>query len=348
MYLFCPSCQTQFPAAGRCPRCSSRLLSPGEMLEMSSSAPRGPTKAPVATFGGRVAVGCVIALSAHLGLYQWSLALLDAVNADTTVRFISNIALRLVAGFVGGLIAGAGREAAFGGGLAVGVVGGFAWLMIDSYPNVTIDLMHIGIAGAISIGSGIAAIVGHRIWPVAVVLEEPEDSRGSSLLKFLPTSKKLDTQRPTHWWKIVLSSFLVLLAVVVSDSIRVGLLKLPAGLLINFGGGGSATSRVDFEIALFGIILGTFVSGFNTGAGLRHGLIAGLLTAMAVLTMYATQGEGAYPALDFLADHMESETRTELSLALGSLFFLVGTIGGWMGGQLMPPLSRRARLGAPS
>ena len=66
-----------------------------------------------------------------------------------------------------------------------------------------------------------------------------------------------------------------------------------------------------------------------------------------VVGMYAIQGEGVYPALDFIAEHMESETPTKLVLALGSLFFLAGTVGGWMGGQLMPPLSRRVRLGQP-
>jgi hypothetical protein len=323
------------------------LLSPGEIVEVGSSAPRGPTKAPVASLGGRVAVGCVVALGAHLGLREWSMALLHAINATLVAVFIVNFLLRMVAGVLGGMVAGAGREAPFGGGLAVGVAGGFAWLIIDSYPDVKIDLIHLGLTALICGCSGLASLLGSRVWPPAVILEKPDDSRGSSLMKFLPTSKQPDTRRPTQWWKIVLSSFLVLFAIIASDYARLGLLKLPQGLLTNFGGSGSAISRVDFEIALLGMVLGTFVSGLNTGAGLRHGLYTGLLMATVVVGMYAIQGEGVYPALDFIAEHMESETPTKLVLALGSLFFLAGTVGGWMGGQLMPPLSRRARLGKP-
>jgi len=347
MYLFCQNCQTQFPAAGNCPRCSSRLLSPGEILEAGTSAPRGPAKAPVATLGGRVAVGCVIALGAHLGLREWSMVLLNAVEASVATVFVVNLILRVIAGFLGGMFAGAGRQAPFGGGLAVGVAGGFAWLIVDSFPDVKIDLITIGLTGLICGTSGLASLLGSRVWPPAVILEEPEDSRGSSLMKFLPASKQRDTRRPTHWWKILLACFLVLFAIVVSDYIRMGLTKLPAGLLQNFGGSGSAVSRIDFEIALLGMVLGTFVSGLNTGAGLRHGLYTGILMSIAVVAMYAIQGEGVYPALDFIAEHMESETPTKLVLALGSLFFLAGTVGGWMGGQLMPPLSRRVRLGQP-
>jgi hypothetical protein len=345
MYLFCPTCQTQFPAAGRCPRCSNRLLSPGEIVEFSTQTTRAPVKPSATTFGGRVATGCVIALGAHLGLREWSMALLNTVDASVVVVFITGVALRLIAGFLGGLFAGAGREAPFGGGLAVGVAGGFAWLIIDPYPNVSIDLVNLGLTGLICIVSGLAALVGHRIWPPALVLEEPEDSRGSSLLKFMPAGKKTDSRRPTHWWKVLLSSMLVLGAVIGSDFAREGLKKLPVGLLNNFGGSGGAIPRIDFEIAALFIVLGTFVAGLNTGAGLRHGLYAGLLTSIAVVCMYRTQGEGVFPALDFLAEHLESETQSKLALALGSIFFLTGTVGGWMGGQLMPPLRRRKKLG---
>ena len=228
------------------------------------------------------------------------------------------------------------------------MAGGFAWLVIDSYPDVTIDLVHVGLTGLICAASGLAALVGSRVWPPAIVLEEPEDSRGSSLLKFLPPSKKPDTRRPTHWWKILLSSVLVLTAVVGSDFAREGLKKLPPGLLHHFGGNTSAISRIDFEIAVLFIVLGTFVAGLNTGAGLRHGLYAGGLTAITVVLMYRFQKEGTFPALDFLAEHLESDTPTKLVLALGSIFFLTATVGGWMGGQLMPPLRRKRKLHAQS
>ena len=346
MYLFCPTCQTQFPAAGRCPRCSSRLLSPGEAVE-TQRANRPPSKPPAMTFGGRVAVGCVIALGAHLGLREWSMAFLNSVDAAATVVFIVGVLLRLASGFVGGAFAGAGRENAFGGGLAVGVASGFAWLFIDPYPDVTIDLVHVGLTGLIAIVAGVAALVGHRVWPPAIVLEEPEDSRGSSLLKFMPAGPKVEKSRPTHWWKVVLSSFLVLAAVVASDYARQGLRKMPTGLLNNFGGTGSGIPRVDFEIAVFGIIFGAVIAGLNTGSGLRHGLLSGSITAFAVVMMYRSQGEGAFPALDFLAEHLESDTPGKLALALGSIFFLTGVVGGWMGGQLMPPLRRKRKLKAP-
>ena len=342
MYLFCSTCQTQFPAAGRCPRCSSRLLAPGEAADALSIATELPPKPLSTTFGGRVLAGTALALGLHLGLREWLAAIGTFDESGSLEGYLAGYFLRFAAAMAGGLIAGAGRSQGFSGGATVGLIAGLGWLGIDSYPTLMLDAPNIGLMILIVTAAGCCALVGGRIWPPIVELPEIDSPRGSSLLKLVVNQNKVKLRRPTRWGRILVSTLVVLFAVIAADSGRVLLKKLPAGL-INLGGP-SAVSSVDFQIALVGIVLGGLIAGAGTGIGLRHGAIAGCTAAIAVGAAFTQQPPDTLPALEFVLDKFGArETAFESAAVVGLGIAGIGTLSGWLGGQLFPPLRKMRR-----
>ena len=101
---------------------------------------------------------------------------------------------------------------------------------------------------------------------------------------------------------------------------------------------------VDFQIAFLGIVLASLVAGAATGAGLRHGAIAGLLSAIAVCTAFTQREPDSFPALEFLLDKAQArESATQSLLAIGAGVGAVVTVAGYIGGQLFPPLTKKRR-----
>lgn len=346
MYLFCPKCHTQHPATGRCPRCSSRLLVPAEAAEiLPRSLIEAPTTAIHTTFGGRLVVGVVIALGVHLALSEWVHGAADlsgsALTPETAVWV--NFALRLIAGAVGGLLAGAGRHVRFGGGLLVGLAGGLAWLTVDCYPRVEVTLLRAGLVAAMAAASGVAAWVGERVWPGAKELPVPESARNSSLIRLKPGEGKKQAVRPTRWVQVLIGATVAVIGVLAADWVRTGMAMMPKGLF-NMGGPGAA-ARIDAQIAAFLVMLGGFAAGAGTGSGLRHGLFAGLLAAVGVIGLNTALPDGPLPPVEYLVDKLGVvESPPETAAAVGLTVLAVVAVGGWLGGQLFPKLSRRKKL----
>jgi len=342
MYLFCAKCQTQFPATSRCPRCSSRLLAPGEAAESLSVATALPPKPLQTTMFGRIFVGSIIALGLHMALREWGGALGMFDESLSATGYVAGFLMRVGAALVGGLFAGAGRSQGFSCGASVGLLSGLSWLVIDSYPILQLDALNIGLMITIVSVAGCAASIGGRIWPAIVELPEIESPRRSSLMKLVVDGKKPNLSYPTRMGRVLVSSLAVLIAVIASDGMREVLKRLPAGLI--HLGGPSAIPKVDFEIALFGVALASLLAGAGTGAGLRHGAIAGLISALAVGTAFAQRPPDTFPALEFLLDHLEARESTTQSLfTIGSCVALTVTIAGWVGSQLFPPLKQKRR-----
>ena len=342
MYLFCSKCQTQFPAAGRCPRCSSRLLAPGEAADALSIAAELPPKPLSTTFSGRVLVGTTLALGLHLALREWLAAIGMFDESGSVEGYLAGYLVRFAAAMAGGLIAGAGRNQGFSGGATVGLIAGLGWLVIDSYPTLLLDAPNIGLMILIVSAAGCCSLVGGRVWPPIVELPEIASPRGSSLLKLVVNQNKVKLSRPTRWGRILVSTLVVLFAVIAADAGRVLLKKLPAGL-INLGGP-SAVPSVDFQLALLGVVLGGLIAGAGTGTGLRHGVIAGAAAAIAVGAAYTQQPPDTLPALEYMLDKLGArDTAFQSAAAVGLGMAGFGTLTGWIGGQLFPPLRKMRR-----
>ncbi|MEO2090917.1 MAG: hypothetical protein ABGY75_15665 [Gemmataceae bacterium] len=345
MYLFCPKCHTKHPATGRCPRCSSRLLVPAEAAEiLPRSVIDAPSSAIHTSFSGRLTVGVVIALGLHLALSEWvtGAAELSGSAIPPGAAVWVHFALRLVAAAAGGLLAGAGRHVGFGGGLLVGLAGGLAWLTVDCYPRVEVNLLRAGLVGVMAAASGVAAWVGERVWPGAKELPVPESARNSSLIRLKPGEGKKQQVRPTRWLQVIIGATAAVIGVLAADWVRTGMMMMPKGLF-NMGGPGAA-ARIDAQIAAFLVMLSGFTAGAGTGTGLRHGLFAGLLAAAGVVGLNTALPDGSFPPIEFLVDKLGVVEPPETAAAVGATVLAVVAVGGWLGGQLFPKLSRRKKL----
>jgi hypothetical protein len=102
-------------------------------------------------------------------------------------------------------------------------------------------------------------------------------------------------------------------------------------------GGPAQAGLVDLQIAAIMAILGAVAAGSGTGAGVRHGILAGGLAGLGV----AVLGTGwTAPVADGLYEALGSPTTggRRGSLALAAAVMLLSTAGGWFGGQIIPPL----------
>jgi hypothetical protein len=341
MYLFCPKCQAQHPAAGRCPRCSSRLLSPGEAAEVMARAPEPPSEVIHTTLVRRVVVGSVVALGLHLAFREWAMAVLAATggSADGGAVWL-NFTLRLVGTVVGGVLAGAGRRMGFGGGAAVGAVSGFAWVAVDAFPHIQTDPVAVGLAVGLAGVGAAAAAAGGVVWPAPVDLPAPDVSlsRNSSLLRLKPGDGRKKVDRPTRWVRVVVAVTVAVCGVLAADMIREALGKLPKGLF-NLAAG----KRVDAQITGFLLLVAGMLGGATTGAAVRHGLIAGLVVGLAVAGLAAVHPDGPPPGVEFVTDQLDMSGQPGAAAA-GGVALAVVVVGAWLGGQLFPPLARKKKL----
>jgi hypothetical protein len=108
-----------------------------------------------------------------------------------------------------------------------------------------------------------------------------------------------------------------------------------------------------WQIAVFGILGGGMLAGAATGAGVRHGLVAGALGGIGVLALTAMHGEPLRPVAYWLSKlslgGLPSNDPAAIGAAVGGMLFL-GLVGGWLGGTLFLPLApphmrRRLRSG---
>lgn len=306
---------------------------------------RAPAPTPdviTTTFTRRVVVGTVVALGLHLAFREWALALAAVAGlAGDGVATWPNFVLRLLGTAVGAVAAGAGRGQSYLGGLVVGAAAAFAWLVVDPYPNPSLDGDRLGAAVALVVAGGLFAVVGGRVWPAPKELEVPASSRGSSLLKLKAGEGRKERVRPTRWVRLIVGVTVAACGVLAADVIRGGMAKAPKGLF-QVGSAGP----VDAQISGFLLLLGGMIAGATTGTAVRHGLIAGLATGLAVVGLAVGLPDGPPPGVEYAVGKLGGDaTGREGAAVAGGLAFGVVFLGAWMGGSLFPPLVKRTKLG---
>ena len=341
MYLFCPRCNTQHLASSRCPRCSSRLLAPGEASELLTIRTPPPPPPSTPAFGGRSLVGSLVALGLHLALREWVFAAANLVGVtEIGGELWLNLTLRIAGAVVGGVLAGAGRPKSFSTGAIVGAACAVAWLAVDAYPDVMFDLVRGGVAVALVVVAGVAAVVGGVVWPPPVEVKPPEASHNSSLFK-LKTSDGRKKGRPLAWVRVILAATIALCGVMAADLIRQGLVMMPKGTFTNL----TMTARADALIAGFIAVVAGVVAGANTGRGWLHGLIGGFAAAVAVVSVSASLPDGPPLPVQYVWDVSGLESPGGGMAAAAGVLMVVVTVAGWFGGQLFPVVRKKVRLG---
>lgn len=358
MQLFCQTCQAAFAGASHCPKCGGRLLAPQESFIFSGPPKDLPGELVPPTVTERIAVGIGVGLGLYLGLRELALAG-GALNyggpADGGVDF----ALRLFALLAGAILAGAGREQGLPAGLGVGAAGGGLFLAADTYAAggvAAVGWVAPAAAGVIALLAGPAGAVGALIWPPPPELPQATpaaagSSHGSSLYRLVEESADRVKERPTLWLRVLAGAAVAAAGLLLSDDIRHWLARGSGGLLQTDGARRGPT--VGFQIAIILLGLGGVVAAAGTGAGFRHGLFAGLLTAAGVYLAASNRPDAPFPAIDgyFTMFGRKAEPIVgDPGAAAEVLGLTIGlcTAGGWLGGQLFPPLAAPTRRRRPA
>jgi hypothetical protein len=345
MQLYCPSCQTTSAAAPRCPRCGDRLVTPAESFSSLSHKTPPPPDIVRTTPAGRITIGCALGLGLFLGLREWGLAAVpDSDWWSATAGITLTVILRALGAAVGGLMAGSGRSPGMTTGAAVGLTCGGIYMLADAATGSGVLVIDGVVWVALAVTAALAGAVGGRMWPPPAELPDPDPAgHGSSLATLVEEEAAKKGARPTAWGRVALALVLLVVAVVGADATRQLLKKGSAGLLEM--GGPAQAPLVDLQLATMGMILAGAFAGSSTGAGLRHGVIVGLLGTLAVLGLKNLEPVNAVTegVLEMFGLPTDGTAGGQGTLAVAGLVFVLTALAGWFGGQLMPVLASKAQ-----
>jgi hypothetical protein len=344
MQLFCPTCESNFPAASRCPRCDGRLVTPAETT--------APAEKPVAlpdpvrpTLAGRLTVGCLVGLGLAVALREWTVAGLQVIGMgdfwDSPEGGAVAVTLRMAGAVVAGLLAGAGRVKGQGAGLVVGLTLGWLFAMGDAATGTKPGLFTAVSAVGLGVVGAAAGAIGGHVWPAAVHLPPPPAAPGSSWLNGLVDKQKKDgPRRPPAWGQLAVGVMVCVSSVLVADSVR-DLFRKTGNTTATLGGA-AYIPTLDVSLAAFGVVIGGIVAAVGTGSGFRNGLACGGVAGIAVTGLAAAGVKATHPILEGLLKLAGLPTRNlaaaEPMMLLAFGVMVVAAAGGWLGGALFPPV----------
>lgn len=345
MQLFCPACQAAFAGTQRCPRCGGLLLLPQEAAE--AVVPRvkeAPPAPPLPSPTSRVVVGCVLALGMYLALRKFLMGALMASGREPEAWWLTLDGLVAVCGaqavavVLGAVVAAAGRSGGFLFGASVGGLCGVLFLGAELVGGAAGRGQFLyALPLALAFAGSAAGAVAARVWGgvPALSLRGPQDKPAGPL----PLEDKAEP-RPTSWLRIILGAAFVVFVVALTDDLRIRAQRYSGGTLhVSTIGEGHFLS---WQFAVLGVMLGGGIAAGGTGAGFRHGLIAGFLASGGVFVFTRATGLDANPS-EYLLN-----TLTRLGIEMSgpivnvveaSWVVLFATLGGWLGGIAVPPLA---------
>jgi hypothetical protein len=349
MQLFCPECKSAFTGLTRCPRCKGLLLLPEESATEADTPAQELPELHRPTPSGRIFAGTVLALVLYLAFRKLSMGAVMAFGMEpeewwqTPGGTLAILSIQAVAAIFGALLAGAGRNLSFAIGLAVGGLCGALFFAAEFFGDArTGQPMPYLQPLVLAVGAGIAGLIGSRIWPPVPELELPKPADPELEALQLETALAAKKQPRTAWFRVALGSGIIVAGAALANPLRVEAQKATGGAL-------HAESRwearfVSCQFAALIIMGGGIVAGAATGAGIRHGVYAGLLGSIGVFALAGSYGDLATPG-GYVGDELNIGSSDPTNVfALGTMVigvFAGGLIGGWLGGTLFLPLAPR-------
>jgi hypothetical protein len=327
MAMVCPQCKEWFQQRLNCPHCGARLV-------YQTGGPGRDSSDPLSsdhwqqTPWGRLLVGLLVAQGLFYIFQHLCTAGLLAVRAESAdvwsalTGLVLLQALQAVSVLTAGLLSGAGQRRGMLLGLVVGVWNGVLFTLAHhwlGYPLTTIALFGEPALQA-AIGA-VGGLVGSMIWkPVAplrlpVLLQAPAP--------IIPIGRRSSPLAgPIAWGRVLTGITLSVGCVVWVDVIREFVLEASEGKLrIDTH---LQAELVTWEISALAMLAGGAFAGANTKNGTKQGIVVGLGTAVILL--------GIRLANNFFT--------AELLILTVLSTVALGLVGGWFGGEMLPPLIR--------
>jgi hypothetical protein len=332
MAMVCPQCKEWFQQRLDCPKCGARLI----------YQPGGPGHDPSdplssdhwqQTPWGRLLVGLLLAqglfyIFHHLCTAGFLVVRPDSDNVWSALTGLVLLqAIQAVSVLAAGLLSGAGQRRGMFLGLVVGVWNGVLftvsrhWL---GYPLTTISLFgEPALQAAIGAVGGLA---GSVIWKPLSPLRLPGLLQGSGPAPAISVRPRRSAfAGPLYWGRVLTGTTLTVGCIVWVDVIREFVLEASEGKLrIDTH---LQAELVTWEISAVAMLVGGAFAGATTSNGTKQGIAVG--TASGVILL------GIRLANNLLTPQL-------LILTLASTIALC-LVGGWFGGELLPPIIRAAK-----
>jgi hypothetical protein len=327
MAMVCPDCKKSFEQRLHCPDCAVRLQFQLTPRDDSSSENKGVWQQ---TPWARLLVGLLLAQGLYYGLrHLLSAGLLAArMDADSPWEAFGGFVLVQVLQAIGvlcaGLLTGAGERRGVVYGAVLGIWSSIFFILAQQWSGEPLGSMSsVGVPILLAATGTLGGFVGSLIWKplpewnLPVPALAPAPTPAASFVGFIG---------PVAWPRVVAGIGLSVGGVVWADVIRDfivdasdGKLRIITHLQANL---------VTLEISALAILAGAALAGSSTFNGLKQGLSVGIGAAIVLAFVSIVNG----PA--------------ELSLFLLQLACVLslGIIGGWFGGQLLPPVIPHKRL----
>jgi hypothetical protein len=349
MPMVCPQCNGSFENGVQCPQCNARLLyQPAFQAVEDSPAPRGRWHQ---TLSGRFFVGLLLALGLSYGLLQLGTGLLNGLRGpDQPLPFLPGLLLFLglqgAAALASGLLTGAGQRQGVTLGATVGIVAGalaivafmsgvltpvvrpFAAALLDPAAPLRVVVVY-GLPILYTVGGGLGGLVGGLVWRPPADLTLPANYGGAPAEARGPVvplkGRDFPFAGPVYWVRVLIGVTVAVVGAMSPRAVIDFMHEASDGALQVTG-----TEQVRVltaEIFAFSILIGGCIAGATTPNGLKQGLCVGIGAGVAVAGLLFRSSD-PHPGL--------------VLLPLFSTL-LLGSMGGWFGGQLLPPTAPRRR-----
>lgn len=330
MSMVCPDCRETFEQALLCPKCGVRLH-----YHPSSHTDDGEGHAAWQhTPWGRVLVGILVAQGLVHGMQMLCNAGLLASGEDSSRTVWQTLfglvlfqALHCISLIIGGALTGAGQVRGGLLGAMVGVGSGSVFLIIQKASGESMtEVTSYGQPLLAVIFGAFGGLIGSLVWKPLPALRVPGLAASPAAKGQLHRKARPGWfSGPVAWLRVLLGIGLVFAGVLWPQRILDFVLEAGRGQLRLESH--LQAKIVTWEIAGVLMFLGGAFAGATTRTGLKHGVLVGL-------------GAGVVLLGHTLATNLDAIEPTVL--LVGSVFVL-SAVGGWFGGELLPPVVARSR-----
>lgn len=363
----CPRCNSSFNDRWTCPTCNVRLLPSGSAIyELSSTPFPTPEANWQQTVLGRGIVGLLFSQGVYYGLWQLCSTFVMASGSDSLIKswrasppeggvWYLLLILQALSLLLGGTLAGAGQRRGVLLGLALGLVNSLIFLTTEwtvraqTGGDAVTGQELVGQASFQILCGAVGGFLGSVIWKPATPILGPvgdtpppplrRTALGGARRFFRPFSG------PVAWTRVAIGCIIAILGSYWSGFVLQYMLEMGHGEI-------SVNSQyhakfVTWEFSVLIMLVGAAFSGSNTKNGLKQGLIVGLVTSIAVILFYTRLERFEVPQtiLFIYFIPLKPDLPDAWPVVLMTLYTVLplGILGGWFGGQLLPPLLRTQR-----
>lgn len=302
----------------------------------------------------RVIVGLILAQGLYYGLRQLCTAILKATGEEGQGPWwevFTNIVvlqgLQVIGVLVGSILAGVGQRwgSLYGAGVGLGsgllVVGvqyatGRVPTAVEFYGQ-PILLAAFGVLGG---------FIGGQIWKPLPLLTTPTPATPPALPLLKSRRRPTPLDGPVAWERVLVGIVVAVAGTLGANFIRDFVVDATGGAL-------EIQTRVQaefftWEISMLAMIVGSAWAGANTRNGIKQGSVVGLGSGIILFGIYLYLGGRKPPEVSLgfaLAGIHLRGLQVHLQQFIFTLTSVValGLVGGWFGGQLLPPIVRQPR-----